>query len=115
MTRMPNKKNDVEVDFDMTLTSNLTAKGQFSVHGCFVHLHIICTNRRLCMMSMLALVIIRPLQIAKRALNHNHLMFLNRYVHLFAMFATNTYSKSGENREQANSDRMKSKEMKTNM
>ena len=113
MTRMPNKKNDVEVDFDMTLTSNLTAKGQFSVHGCFVHLHIICTNRRLCMMSMLALVIIRPLQIAKRALNHNHLLFLNRYVHLFAMFATNTYSKSGENREQANSDRMESKKMKT--
>ena len=114
MTRMPNKKNDVEVDFDMTLTSNLTAKGQFSVHGCFVHLHIICTNRRLCMMSMLALVIIRPLQIAKRALNHNHLMFLNTYVHLTTN-TTNPYSKSGENREQANSDRMKSKEMKTNM
>ena len=57
------------------------------------------------MMSMLALVIIRPLQIAKHALNHNHLFFLNLYVHLFARFATNTYSKSGENREQANSDR----------
>ena len=112
MTRMPNKKNDVEVDFDMTLTSNLTAKGQFTVHGCFVHLHIICTNRRLCMMSMLALVIIRPLQIAKRALNHNHLMFLNTYVHLTTN-TTNTYSKSGENREQANSVRMESKEMKT--
>ena len=66
------------------------------------------------MMSMLALVIIRPLQIAKRALNHNHLMFLNTYVHLTTN-TTNTYSKSGENREQANSDRMKSKEMKTNM
>ena len=67
------------------------------------------------MMSMQALVIIRPLQIAKCALNHNNLFFLNLYVHLFARFATNTYSKSGENREQANSDRMKSKEMKTNM
>ena len=72
------------------------------------------------MTSMLALVIIRPLQIAKRALNHNHLLFLHIYmpnahiyVHLFPMFATKTYRKSGENREQANSDRMESKEMKT--
>ena len=55
------------------------------------------------MMSMLALVMIRPLQIAKRALNYNHLFFLNTY-----MF---TYSRGSRQTRTVNQEKTESKQI----
>ena len=68
----------IEVDFDNDVDINLDSKGPIQ-SGCFVHLHLICTSWTLCMMSMLALVIVRPLQFARHALNHNHFLLTHMF------------------------------------